>query len=511
MALTINTNVASLNAQRNLGKSQGALNNSMQRLSSGLRINSAKDDAAGLAISDRMTAQIRGLNQAARNANDGISLAQTAEGALQESTNILQRMRELAVQSANDTNSTTDRASLNSEVTQLKAELNRIAETTEFNGKKLLDGTMSDATFQVGANAGANQAISFSISSAKGADLGTVDAGTTTLGVVATGAGTTNTSLTLTAPATGVAANDVTVSVVAGTGVNQTETNVIDFTAGTFADADEFVIDGMTATVGTAGASTAADMAEALATHAASDGSAATTVGTVTIAIGAANGDWTYTDDGAGELTAVSATANSDVADLDLGITDAGAIAPTITETQGTSAGADSVVVSGSDITVTLAAVDGTTADVAAAIAGDAGAAALVTAAGDATVAVAESSIALSGGTDDVTEGASVLVDSVTIATRADAQTAITSVDSALSQISTMRGNLGAVQNRFESTISNLSNVSENLSAARSRILDADIAQETSAMTKNNILQQAGVSILAQANQAPQLALSLLG
>ena len=134
MALTINTNVASLNAQRNLGASQSNLNKSMQRLSSGLRINSAKDDAAGLAISDRMTAQIRGLNQAARNANDGISLAQTAEGALQESTNILQRMRELAVQSANDTNSASDRSSLNDEVGQLKAELDRIAQTTEFNG-----------------------------------------------------------------------------------------------------------------------------------------------------------------------------------------------------------------------------------------------------------------------------------------------------------------------------------------------------------------------------------------
>ncbi len=172
MALTINTNVASLNAQRNLGASQSSLNKSMQRLSSGLRINSAKDDAAGLAISDRMTAQIRGLNQAARNANDGISLAQTAEGALQESTNILQRMRELAVQSSNDTNSASDRASLNDEVVQLKAELDRIAETTEFNGRKVIDGSLSNAVFQVGANAGANQTIAFGITSAKAEDLG---------------------------------------------------------------------------------------------------------------------------------------------------------------------------------------------------------------------------------------------------------------------------------------------------------------------------------------------------
>ena len=171
MALTINTNIASLNAQRNLSKSQNDLSKSMQRLSSGLRINSAKDDAAGLAISDRMTSQIRGLNQAARNANDGISMAQTAEGALQESTNILQRLRELAVQAANDTNSDTDRASLNEEVIHLQAELDRIAVTTEFNGRKVIDGTMIDATFQVGANAGINQTITFSIESGKAADL----------------------------------------------------------------------------------------------------------------------------------------------------------------------------------------------------------------------------------------------------------------------------------------------------------------------------------------------------
>ena len=176
MAITINTNVPSLNAQRNLNHSQNALNTAMQRLSSGLRINSAKDDAAGLAISDRMTSQIRGLNQAARNANDGISLAQTAEGALQESTNILQRMRELAVQSANDTNSASDRASINDELVQLQEELDRIAETTEFNGRKLIDGSMAEgtsniATFQVGANAGVNQTISFGIASSQGKDL----------------------------------------------------------------------------------------------------------------------------------------------------------------------------------------------------------------------------------------------------------------------------------------------------------------------------------------------------
>ena len=272
MALSINSNIGSLNAQRNLGKSQSALNRSMQRLSSGLRINSAKDDAAGLAISDRMTSQIRGLNQAVRNANDGISLAQTAEGALQETTNSLQRMRELAVQSSNGTNSQADRDSLQLEFTQLSEEVQRIATTTQFNGTSILTGGLKSAIFQVGANK--SQTITFSIGAASTTKLGINDEGISTF------------------------------------------------------------------------------------TH---------------------------------------------------------------------------------------------------------------------------------------------------------AQKAISAIDAGIGCVDNLRGKLGAVQNRFESTISNLSNISENLSAARSRILDADIAQETSQMTKMNILQQAGVSILSQANQSPNLALSLLG
>lgn len=274
MALSVNTNVASLNAQRNLSNSQAGLAKSMQRLSSGLRINSAKDDAAGLAISDRMTSQIRGMNQAVRNANDGISLAQTAEGALQESTNILQRMRELSVQAGNDTNTAADRTSITAEITQLSEEITRISEQTSFNGVTLLDGELS-ASIQVSANG------------------------------------------------------------------------------------DSFINVGLSQDFSAAGLSVEA-------------------------------------------------------ADLD-------------------------------------------------------------------------------------------------VSTAAGATDAVTSIDDAIKLIDEGRGTLGAVQNRFESTIANLSNVSENLSAARSRILDADIAAETSAMTKNSILQQAGVSILSQANQTPQLALSLLG
>ena len=168
--MVINTNIASLNAQRNLVKTQGMLDRSLQRLSSGLRINSAKDDAAGLAISDRMTVQVRGLNQAVRNANDGISLAQTAEGALQESTNILQRMRELGVQAANDTNTGVDRANIQKEIAQLQQELDRISSTTKFNGKALLDGTFTAQKFHIGADA--NQYIAVTMASASASDMG---------------------------------------------------------------------------------------------------------------------------------------------------------------------------------------------------------------------------------------------------------------------------------------------------------------------------------------------------
>ncbi|BCR06601.1 flagellin [Desulfuromonas versatilis] len=394
MALTINTNIASLNAQRNLSQSQNALGKSMQRLSSGLRINSAKDDSAGLAIANRMTAQIRGLNQASRNANDGISLAQTAEGALQESTNILQRMRELAVQSANDTNTTADRQSLQSEVDQLISELGRIADTTKFNGKALLDGSMTSAVFHVGADAGTSQTISFGINSAKAADLGTTAAAVAT-GTAATAATVTvNTDLVLTAKDAGAAGNDISIEVVQGA--------------------------------------------------------------------------------------------------------------------------SSSVAVSGNAITVTADISGGslTNSDLAALINADTDASALVSATGGTTADAAVSATNLASGADasaDYDPGtATTTMDAVDISSQSGANSAIASIDLALSDIDTIRGGLGAVQNRFESTIANLQNVSENLSAARSRILDADIAEETAAMTKNSILQQAGVAILAQANQAPNIAMSLL-
>jgi len=490
MAITINTNVMALNAQRNLGQSQGALSKSMQRLSSGLRINSAKDDAAGLAISDRMTAQIRGLNQASRNANDGISLAQTAEGALQESTNILQRMRELSVQSANDTNTGSDRSSINAEVTQLKEELDRIAQTTQFNGKNLLDGTMNNATFQVGANAGDNQKISFSIASARTADLG-VDAVQT---AASAGSGA------FTASSQDGLASDNT------------------------AIANNLIVQGEAITVGESAAynrNSAKDIAAAV-NAAGISGVTASVTTQASFDLGAfTDNSSTY---GAGDLVINGV----DMAGIDTTGMDADAFANAINAElsgQGTGVQAQSdgtnvsiVAQDGSNVQIELDADSLAAADLANVAQSDQkteiGVATITNANGNLTVGALAAGTygtgiaAIDNGSNAVMT--SVVIDDVDVSTKAGAELAISSIDLALKAVDESRGGLGAVQNRFESTIANLQNVSENLSAARSRILDADIAQETSAMTKQNILQQAGVSILAQANQAPQLALSLL-
>jgi flagellin len=460
----------SLNAQRNLGTSQSALSKSMQRLSSGLRINSAKDDAAGLAISDRMTSQIRGLNQAGRNANDGISLAQTAEGALQETTNLLQRMRELSVQSANDTNSQSDRDSMHAEVTQLKDELNRIASTTEFNGKKLIDGTMTNNTFQVGANSGTGDSITFSIASAKGDTLGAVSAGTVT--------GTAASTDYVAASTDYVAAS--TDYVAASTDYTAASSDYV--AASTDYAAAEF------ATIASTDNST-------LTFNAVTAGTDANAI-TITFADGA-GADGVAVVGNAITISTTDATAmtTQDIADLVAANSDAAALVTATGTTDAGAASSDVVTLAGGLEQVGTAAVG--TAQVGTAQVG--------------TAEVGTAAIGTAASSDYAVTGASTMVDDISVSSRVGAQTAINTIDTALSQVDTQRGALGAVQNRFESTISNLSNIAENLSAARSRIMDADIAQETSAMTKNNILQQAGVSILAQANQAPQLALSLLG
>ena len=378
MPQTINTNVMSLNAQRNLNTSQTSLATSLQRLSSGLRINSAKDDAAGLAITERFTTQIRGLDQASRNANDGISLAQTAEGALVEVSNNLQRIRELAVQSRNATNSATDRAALNTEAQALRAEVDRVSSQTSFNGVNLLDGSFTNQTFQVGANAGQTINVA-SILDASSANLGTYTS----------------------AQVSGVAA-----------------------TAFTAVTAGDLTING-------------------------------TSVGAIAV-------DTSATERAASVRTAVNS----------------------VSDTTGVYAVNDTAT------TVTLVS---TTGAITIAHAG------------------ATSSAAITGLTAAVTATASSTgFATLDISNVAGADTAMRSMDAALSAVNSARASLGAVQNRFSSVVASLQTTSENLTASRGRIQDADFAKETANLTRSQILQQAGTAMLAQANAAPQGVLSLL-
>ncbi len=451
MPQIINTNIASLTAQRNLNSSQSDLATSLQRLSSGLRINSAKDDAAGLAISERFTTQIRGLNQAIRNANDGVSFAQTAEGALSTGSDALQRIRELAVQSINDTNSSSDRQALNDEVSQLIAEVNRIANSTQFNGQNILDGTLSTLTFQVGANQ--NQTIQVS----------GVDARTSQLGARV------STSSSFTSAAIAAFTNIV---------VNG---NTVDLSAAT-------TTDDVVNSINAVSANTGVQALKATTTSTATAGLAITTTGIVSInsvQVSVTNGDATNT---AAAINAVSTqtgvTATINGANIVLANTD------------------------GSDIVV-----DNTGTGQLGAVATTETFQAGVTLAG----AVAQGAFTVSGGGNDVNGtalGAATQADQtltgVDVLTGANANQALLTLDFALQQISGLRAELGAVQTRFESTIANLSVTTENQSAARSRIRDADFAAETAELTRNQILQQAGIAILSQANAQPQNVLALL-
>ncbi len=511
MALTINTNVASLNAQRHLNNSQNALGKSMQRLSSGLRINSAKDDAAGLAISDRMTSQIRGLNQATRNANDGISLAQTAEGALQESTNILQRMRELSVQSANDTNTSADRQSMQDEVNQLIAEIDRIATTTQFNGKTLLDGTFSGATFHVGANA--NQSISMDISGARASQIGSMvnEAGTEERTVDGTDGTTTADRTAYDGVKAGTGSD--------GSNIEINETSIVESsTYGTDSDAgltagSAYALSEAINASNVPGVTASADNTQVWADTTNDNFLEATTnTFSYTLTIngedvidesGLADGD-TMSLEGAAEYINSRSDTTGVVAtvldgELQLQAEDGRDIK--LDESFGSDA---------SDGSGTLETVFSEFTDSAASGAYDVDFRGQVTLASSEDINITDSSDILGFSTTLLNVDTSKSVLDVDVTDVEGANDAIMAIDSALSAIDTSRGELGAVQNRFESTIANLQNVSENLSSARSRIMDADIAKETSEMTKQNVLQQAGVSILAQANQAPQVALSLL-
>lgn len=380
--MRINNNVSALNAWRNLTQTDGLMSKSLERLSSGLRINKAADDAAGLAISEKMRGQIKGLNQATRNAQDAISLIQTAEGALNEVHSILQRMRELAVQSANDTNTNDDRFEIQKEVNQLASELTRIGDTTEFNTKKLLDGTFS-GTFHIGANQG--QTMSVAVADMRAQKLSVTNtAATWTLDKGTTNLDTASASNSLSALKTGSykaeVAADGTVNLYAADGTQ--------IGSGTLADA------GTSVTVTVTGTNYLVDPL----------------VNTVTLAI-------SDTDPTAGVVATAAGTIKANV----------------------------------------LQAGDG-----------------------------------------------------ISVMSLTDAEKAITAVQSALDRVSSQRSNLGAIQNRLEHTIANLSVAAENLSAAESRVRDVDMAAEMAAFTRSQILLQAGTAMMAQANQKPQSVLQLL-
>lgn len=383
MAITVNTNVTALNAQRNLTKTNNALNVSIQRLSTGSRINSAKDDAAGLQISNRLTSQINGLNVAAKNANNGISIAQTAEGAMQESTNIMQTMREKALQAANGTNSAEDREAIQKEVAALATELDRIANTTSFGGQKLLDGTFGSRALQVGSEAG--ETINLTLGSTKATDL----------------------------------KGDVASKAI---------------------DSERIAkIDGATGAVNTA------------------------------LVITAGNGATAKLDS-----ATLTKCVNSDKKSFDLS-----KVAEELNKQSGKTGVSASVNASGKLEIISTKKFD-------------------IEKSGNAT---AKSAIAVS----------SMSMADIDMTTQSGANKALLVIDASMKQIDSQRADLGALQNRLSSTINNLENIAENSSAGRSRIMDVDFAKETTNMTKQQILQQAGSAMLAQAKALPQAALTLLG
>nr|WP_200886955.1 flagellin [Pseudoalteromonas elyakovii] len=518
--ISVNTNVSSLNAQRNLSQSGSDLATSMERLSSGMRINSAKDDAAGLQISNRLTSQINGLGVAQRNANDGISMAQTAEGAMQESTSILQRMRELALQSANGSNSADARASLQKEVSALQSELTRIADTTSFGGQQLLNGGFGSKAFQVGANA--NETINLSLSSVAAEDIGSnqvnLQSSTTGYGSASAQAADlsgahdiTDQTYTITgrggdavevAIAAGSSASDAAKAINAAadtTGVSAQAKTQATLELGTIPSSDTSDADSANHTFGSYSFDLNTETVTATATGTA-DGDRlalveAINAGTTDHGVSAKieNNEFIITSDTGEDIEILNFNAQNDS-------TNATADASTTLDI--TAQGYDGTDSTQAPITLTSGAIGAT--DDSARIYG-------AIQLNSSTSFKAEASDALLAATDTEVASSVISVDTVNIGTQAGSQDALAIIDNAIAMIDDQRADLGAIQNRFDHTISNLANIQENVSASRSRIQDTDFATETAQMTKNQILQQAGTSILSQANQLPQAALSLLG
>ncbi|MCS6153432.1 flagellin [Shewanella baltica] len=482
MAISVNTNVTSMKAQNQLNGANSRLSTSMERLSSGLRINSAKDDAAGLQISNRMTSQINGIGVAMRNANDGISIAQTAEGAMQESTNILQRMRDLSLQSANGSNSAEDRAAMQKELNALQSELTRISDTTSFGGQKLLDGSYGTQSFQVGAQA--NETISVSLKSVGAADIGnyTTTASGTAAGDFGNGF-------------SAAAVNGVAVSTVGLTQGGKT-TNVAVSLGDTALEAAASINK-----AGTGIKATAQTVVEANIT--------AAFTGTGSLTMNVTDGTTSYAIDLTNVKDNDALTKSINNSSGETGVSaklENGKV--TITSSTGQDIGFTTTA--GTAGTMALANMSSGTAIGTATV--DGSAAATSTAAGSVKLSSA-ADFSLSGAAElsTSTSGAFTGVNTINISTAAGAQDAIAIIDGAISGIDSSRSDLGAVQNRMSFTINNLNSIQSNVTDARSRIQDVDFASETAQLTKQQILSQTSSAMLAQANQLPQTALSLLG
>jgi flagellin len=478
MSTSINTNISALAAQGSLRKTGLAQATSMERLSTGIRINSAKDDAAGLAISTRMTANIRGISAAIRNANDGISLTQTAEGSLNAIQDNLQRIRELAVQSANTGNNSSDRSAMNAEATQLIAEIDRVASNSAFNGIKLLDGSFQNQSLQVGAGNDVNDRITISIGNAKSSALG-VGSGssfntTTTALAVSTAAITPAGSVTINGYNVGTTTTDGVSSVNASASAiaKAAAINAISGSTGVTATVSSTVATGTASSAGTAFGLTINGVKVTGTPGADSKRSGASAVAAAINAVSAQTGVVATVDDGVAGTYKLTA---ADGRNIQVVVGTAGA------------AGATAAISYGK---ISLSSTQ----------------AAGITAGGTAIASIGRAAAKYVPAT--ATAGAGV--SSLDLTTVAGSQTALTTLDSAINTITDSRASMGAYQNRLSATISNLETTSMNLSASRSRILDTDYAKETTNLAKSQIITQAATAMLAQANQSAQSVLALL-
>ena len=464
MAVTVNTNVSAMTAQRYLNGASNGVASSMEKLSSGLRINSAKDDSAGLQISNRLTSQTNGLNVAMRNANDGISMAQTAEGAMSESTNILQRMRDLSLQAANGSNSGDDRAAMQKEVGALQEELTRISETTTFGGQNLLDGSFGTKSFQIGSNA--NETIEVSLMDMKSTKLGSnaINSAGSKFG-----AQTTDATFAGATTKDGLEVNGKTITYSAAA-------KAIDI-----ADA-----------INSSGAGVKAEaQVNAVISKLSDDSNQTLNVGDKSFALADYKGDTAKLAEDLNKegFKAVYNKADDSIA---LSATDVNGVQITGGTVGSVALGANALA------TATAFSVNNTINSTIKMTSGD-------------QIKLTGTDVAEIAGSATSTLASIASVDLTSGVDGSGAQDALEIIDAAIAGIDSQRADLGAVQNRFNHTLSNLANINENVTASNSRIKDVDFAAETTNMTKNQILQQASTSILAQAKQIPQSALSLLG